>query len=481
VLVPATPAAGGTAIDLTVTDSSGKTAAANTATFAVDPGPTPHAVASSVKLGGSIDLTSAILGAAQPGIIGDKLTITADSLSNTLGAVSLVNGDLVYTATGSGLSDIPANGTLTDSFSYTISDKYGDSASGTGAVAVSNPADQIYGGIYGNATIEGTAGADVITAYGWNNTIYDNGGNDIVYAGQGQATVNASTGNVLIELSGYYNSVTGQNGNDTVTGASGNTTVSLGNGNDTVEVGGYFDNVTLGNGNDTVTGPLGNSTLTLGSGIDVVDLSGYDNVVKTGSTAGTDYINAGVGNETITGGNGNFVVLAGGFGDVVTLGNGNNYVFTNPSTGSNPSLPSGTTAPVEQGDATVTTGSGNDTIILHGYSNLVNAGGGMNFITGGTGLDTFVLPTATGAGAGMDTISNFTLSNGDVLNLASALLTAGWNSNLSTLGNYLKVSESGGNGIIQIATGGGSAITTIAQLNGVSNLTLANLQPHAIL
>ncbi len=101
----------------------------------------------------------------------------------------------------------------------------------------------------------------------------------------------------------------------------------------------------------------------------------------------------------------------------------------------------------------------------------------MNFIGGGIGNDTFYLPTA---GTGVDTITGFSLSNGDVLNLAAALAAAGWNNSTSTLANDLKVSESGGNAIIAIAPGSGAGVE-IAQLNGVGSLTLSTLQPHAVL
>jgi Ca2+-binding RTX toxin-like protein len=104
----------------------------------------------------------------------------------------------------------------------------------------------------------------------------------------------------------------------------------------------------------------------------------------------------------------------------------------------------------------------------------VNAGGGMNFITGGAGNDTFYLPTA---GSGLDTISNFSLTNGDVLNLTAALTASGWNFQASSLGNYLKVSEVGNNAMIGIAVGGNT--TNIAELVG-ANLTLTKLLPHIV-
>ncbi|WP_158931347.1 calcium-binding protein [Acidisphaera sp. S103] len=317
----------------------------------------------------------------------------------------------------------------------------------------------ITGSIFGNAIINGTSASQTITAYGYNNTINANGGNDVIYAGLGQATVTVSNGN----------------GNNTISGALGNTSVTLGNGNNNISLSGYFDVVTLGNGNNTVTGPQGNAQVTVGNGSNVITLGGYFNVVHAGSTTGTDYINAGIGNATVTGGNGNFVVLAGGYSDVVTLGNGNDDVFTSPA-GSNPSVPTGSTAPAEQGLAVVTTGSGNDTIILGGYDNTVNAGSGMNFIGGALGLNTFVL-----ASSGFDEIAGFSTTNGDTLNVAAALQAAGWNLAPATLGNYLKVADANNNAIISVVKGGSGAGSAIAQLDGVGNLTLAGLQNHLIL
>jgi Ca2+-binding RTX toxin-like protein len=343
----------------------------------------------------------------------------------------------------------------------------------TTSVVVAGP-NYIYGPPYGNAVIEGTPGADDIIAYQWYNTIYSNGGNDIINAGQGNGTVYAAGGNDLITLGGYNGIVSGGNGSDTIGGSQGNSTITLGNGNDSLSLGGYYNLVTLGNGNDTITGPQGNTTVTLGNGSDIVTLAGYNNVVHVGTTTGTDYLDVGAGNETITGGGGTLVVLAGGYGDVVTLGNGTDYVFTAPA-GPNPSVPAGVSAPVEQGSATVTTGSGNDTIQLAGYGNVVNAGGGMNFIHGGSGNDQFFLPTA---GSGSDSITGFSETNGDILNLVAALAATGWNHASNTLGNYLQVTASGGNTTLSIVPTGTGAATPIAILMASGNLGLSDLLSH---
>jgi Ca2+-binding RTX toxin-like protein len=196
-------------------------------------------------------------------------------------------------------------------------------------------------------------------------------------------------------------------------------------------------------------------------------------VVHAGTTTGTDYIDAGVGSSTVTGGGGNFVVLAGGYNNVVTLGNGNNSVFATPA--NNPSLPAGTLVPADQGNATVTTGSGNDTIVAGGYGNVINAGAGMNFITGGTGDDTFVLDNP-----GFDTITNFSLTNGDVLNVAAALTGAGWTAS-KTLANYLKVTDSNNYATLSLVPGGTGPATALAQLNNVGSITLSSLQNHLVL
>ena len=62
-----------------------------------------------------------------------------------------------------------------------------------------------------------------------------------------------------------------------------------------------------------------------------------------------------------------------------------------------------------------------------------------------------VLP---GASEGFDLIKNFTLTNGDVLNLGAALHETGWNAQASTLGAYLKVTSGGGNTTLSIAPSG---------------------------
>ena len=312
----AAPASGNDLLTYTVADQDGLTST-GTVAISVDPGPTAGNVSANIAVGQTIDLTQQILGADKPGLSGDTLTLASDNIQGTLGTVSLVNGDLVYTASSSAFASLGAGASVTDSFGYTVSDQYGDQASGTVTLDVSNPVTTVNGNPNGGATIEGPAGNAVINAYGWNNQIYANGGNDTINAGQGNATVYDGSGNVTVSLNGYNNVVSGGNGTDTVTGGLGDTTVTLGNGNDTVTVGGYNNSITVGNGNDTIVTDEGNTTLVGGSGNDVVTLAGYQDSVSF--TGGSDTITGGAGSDTYNLTGGNASVVLNGYSDMVFL------------------------------------------------------------------------------------------------------------------------------------------------------------------
>jgi len=289
----------------------------------VDPGPTAGTVDAGYNIGTPVDLTSAILGAVTPGLSGDTLSITAVGTTGTTGTVSLVNGDVTYTGTS-----------YTDSFTYTVSDQYGDTAVGTvdlGALAMpaqpphASPIAQptvITGGPYGDSIIQGVAGPEQITAYGWGNTIEANGGSGTINAGEGNATVNLGSGSFDVTLAGYNNAVTGGDGNDTVSGSLGNTTVTLGNGNDSVNLAGYNNAIAIGSGTDTVVAGAGSDMVTGGGGTDTVTLAGYSNQV-TLEGSNTTLIN-GMGSDTIS--------LTGGTANLTLYGD-SNMVFLNGTAG----------------------------------------------------------------------------------------------------------------------------------------------------
>jgi hypothetical protein len=161
---------------------------------------------------------------------------------------------------------------------------------------------------------------------------------------------------------------------------------------------GSFDTIKVGNGCDTVSDHGGFCTIVAGDGHDDLSFTGYFNTVVAGN-----------GGDTVRGGD--------GF-SVVSLGNGNNHVQLG-------------------GDGNmVRTGSGDDSIMVSGWGNYIDAGGAaqMNFISGGCGFDTFVL---NAAGAGLDQIANFSLTNGDMLDLTRTMAATDWNGHANQLSRYL--------------------------------------------
>lgn len=291
-------------VQFVVQNSAGIVTSNSTTSLTVDPGPATGAVSETVVDGTGINLTSAVLAAAKAGLTGDQLTITAVNGSATLGNFSLVNGQLTYAASTSALSHIVANGSATDTLGYTISDQYGDTATGTVAITVTNPASETITAGYllgipvGLATVYGNGGPDVINAGGLLNTIYANGGNDLITAGSGLDTVYAGAGSDAITLAGSSNTVSGGDGWDTVTGSTGSTTISLGNGNDKISASGIFNTITLGSGNNSISGGQGLETIVVGAGTDAISIGGTsNNVTLNGSQAS---VAGGQGGDTIT-------------------------------------------------------------------------------------------------------------------------------------------------------------------------------------
>jgi Ca2+-binding RTX toxin-like protein len=124
------------------------------------------------------------------------------------------------------------------------------------------------------------------------------------------------------------------------------------------------------------------------------------------------------------------------------------------------------------GEANVHAGGGADTITVTDWNNVLDAGPGMNFLNGGNGNDTFYL---NGPGQGLDTITGFTPTNSDVLDLSRTLAQAQTTVDLTNIGNFITAVSSGGNTTLYVDdTGGHGTPTAFAVLDGV-NTTVATL------
>ena len=271
-----------------------------------------------------------------------------------------------------------------------------------GAFATPPAGDSIFGG-NGNDSISGDALAiDGTASVGL-------GGSDTIAGGSGDDVI---AGDALVLGVGTAE-VTGQGGDDSISGGAGNDLI-------------YGDANLMGaeltGGDDTLLGGEGNDTIFGNGGDDVLDGGADDDTLVGGS--GNDLLAGDEGDDVLDGELGNDNLLGGLGEDFISGGLGEDFLFG----GSDGDFLFG--------------GSGNDTLV---------GGAGADILVGGQDADSFgfggALPGET------DTVTDFSLGEGDVLDFSDLLLGVGANDGL-TLGDYLEVSWDGLNTTIGIDVNG---------------------------
>ncbi len=263
---------------------------------------------------------------------------------------------------------------------------------------------------------------------------------NVITETQGGVTLAIDSGDRTVHLTGYGNTVTGGDGSNTIDGALGQTGITLGNGNQTISMLGFNNTVTVGDGNSVIVGPQGNSTITTGAGDQTIVLFGYGNTVNIGSNSDPDgstgklsFVNAGDGNATVTAHDGTNVILAGGYGDTISVGKGLNLIFDSADVMSKivgGTLPANPGNPGQAlGGSTIILGTGTNYAYLNGYGNTIHSTGGTDAVWGGTGNDTFSID----AGGGALFVSQFSLDNGDKLDLSKVLTDPDFSKDLSAI------------------------------------------------
>ena len=245
-----------------------------------------------------------------------------------------------------------------------------------------------------------------------------------------------------------------------------NAVLTYGAGNYDISVKGTGESITLGAGNSEVSGPTGSSTVTIGDGRQEVLLTGAGNIVTVGNntTTGTTEIFAGAGLDHVTAGNGSVYIVGSGNSDVVTVGSGNDTIVETARNGL-----------ASVGLNSVTLGLGNDKVFLGGNGNTVVLGAGIDTVYGGAGGDSFVVNAA----GGTDTIGNFTLTNGDALNLTQILAGVSLAHDLSNLGSFVALTSvadaSVSSGFDTSLTITGASSTAHVTLLNTGSVTLTSL------
>lgn len=375
-----------------------------------------------------------------------------------------------------------------------------NAGTGTASAVFHDGEVQITYGSYLSATFASPLDLNGIHSSSGNhfNIGFFNSGTGNIGAFNGLGNSSASDGNYNIGVfNGDGNGGT-ENGNDNIGAFNGNFNGlgnssrsdgnDNGNGNVGVLNGNYNGNLNAGHdaGNGNGNGNLGVDSGNLnGNGVTPTALhgdigsnahlvGGFDTIVVGN---GNDSITALAGISTIVAGNGNDQILIGGSYNTVVAGNGADHVVGLNVDHSSIMLGNGgcTVNLTGAGCNTVTTGSGNDVISLSGADNWVDAGAATTFNTifGGAGKDTFVLAPS---GSGFDKIYNFSLFDGDQLDLQNELSSTRCYGNVGDVSHFLTAEIVGGNTFLEWATpSGGTA--TIAELMG-TNYSLAMLEAH---
>ena len=166
-------------------------------------------------------------------------------------------------------------------------------------------------------------------------------------------------------------------------------------------------------------------------------------------------------NQALNGGNGADIIASSNTGQTGDGGNGNDLLFGN---GGNDSLTG------SQGSDLLLGGAGNDTLKGVNSNDVLVGGGGNDILEGGSGDDRFVFLSASD---GKDTITDFSAAN-DKLDLHDAL--AGYVAGSSAIGDFVHLTESGGNTTVSVDADGadsGAGFTDLAVLQGVTGLALS--------
>lgn len=379
-----------------------------------------------------------------------------------------------------------------------------------------NIAHNTLNGGAGNDYLDGNGGGDTLIGGIGNDTYVVEDSRDIIVekAGEGTDTVKSAitwtlgaeienltlTGNAAVNGygnalansifgNGAANRLEGGAGNDYLNGGGGGDTLVGGTGNDSYQVTDARD-VVIENANEGTDSVTSTVTYHLSANVENLNLIGTANIAGYGNDlansitgnsgsnhleggAGNDFLNGDLGADTLIGGTGNDTYVVDNVGDIVieyvnegtdqvnasitySLGdNVENLTLTGTAaingTGNalNNSIAGNDAANVLNG------GAGNDFIKGGGGNDTIVGGAGNDTLMGGSGADTFVF----GLGFGKDVISDFSLADGDKLDLKA----------LASVSH--SVAHFSGNTVITMA-GGADTITltgvnlTDAQING---------------
>lgn len=379
----------------------------------------------------------------------------------------------------------------------------------------------------GNDILYGNDGDDQILGHAGNDTIYGGLGNDDLRGYDGDDIIYGGEGNDFIFDLGFgtgNDTYYGEAGNDRIIAHSGLNTLHGGDGDDDLRGGSDADTINGDADNDRIQGFDGNDILNGGTGIDAIFGGNHDDTIR--GEDGDDLLRGDAGNDTLYGGLGNDDLRGGSGDDIIYAGEGDDFIFDlGFGTGNdtyygeagndkiiaesglntfyggdgNDDLRGGSDADTMNGDAgndsiqgfggrdIINGGSGDDRMRGGEGNDTIRGGDGLDYIYGdvgddtlyggadhdrmfgGSGADTFVFEAAGAFGAS-DTIYDFSLGDGDVIDI-SDLLT-GYNAGTDVLTDFVQITDNGSHSFLRVdADGGADGFVQIAFIQGTTGLT----------
>jgi hypothetical protein len=261
--------------------------------------------------------------------------------------------------------------------------------------------------------------------------------------------INGTKGkNKLNGANGVEDKIFGKGGNDRLRGLGCEDLLDGGEGNDRILGGTGTDTLRGRTGNDTLLGGAARDVLNGGLGSDRLDGGEADDLLK--GRRGQDLLIGGTGNDVMSGGRRNDRIRSGSGDDIADGGQGNDFV----KGGGGDDILTGRT-----GRDTLVGFAGDDTILGGLGNDLIVGSAGIDRLSGNRGRDVFEYRNLQD---GSDTITDFA-ANRDSINLSR--ISGG-----RSFGSFVKLSQSGGDTLVQVSSGSG--LTTLATLTGVTASTL---------
>ena len=372
----------------------------------------------------------------------------------------------------------------TQAIAVTVTNQSGVTITGTNAANTVNASTTIAGQqlpTNEEDTIFGNGGADLLSGLGGNDTINGGAGNDTLNGDAGNDTFLYTIGNGADVVDGGTDldtlNISGLAANDVLNVAFNGTALTLVEGGSIANVERVVADLLGGTNTLSYAGAATTAAVTvdLGAGTasgftsiaNIANVTGGNSADILIGNAAANVLSGGSGDDMLAGGLGNDTLVGGGGSDTASYASETDAMFISLAAGNTRRGSAG--AAVEDTMATIENvvgGAGNDEIVGNNAANILVGGGGNDIFVGGRGNDTIM------GGTG-DDIFNYTFGDGadfidggadfDSLNIVG-----------TTAGNTLDVIWNG-SAIIQVEGGSVASIEAITAdlLAGTDTLTYA--------